>query len=92
VRRLWCADAFTVGFKLETDPEILAFKAVSSLRKYGMHVVGGVSGAAGACTWWGGLVVQLFQLSLGRAYLGNNSEITRKKKGMRGGLLGHLIG
>lgn len=39
LRRTWCPDAFTVGFKLETDPELLAFKAVSSLRKYGMHVV-----------------------------------------------------
>jgi|AntAceMinimDraft_1070359.scaffolds.fasta_scaffold53706_1 hypothetical protein len=39
VRQLWCADAFTVGFKLETDPDLLAFKAVSSLRKYRMHVV-----------------------------------------------------
>ena len=41
VRKAWCTDAFTVGFKLETDPEILAFKSVSSLRKYGMHVVVG---------------------------------------------------
>ena len=41
VRKAWCTDAFTIGFKLETDPEILAFKAVSSLRKYGMHVVVG---------------------------------------------------
>ena len=28
-----------VGFKLETDPELLARKASASLRKYGMHAV-----------------------------------------------------
>lgn len=39
VRQLWCPHAFAVGFKLETDPDILAFKAVGSLRKYGLHVV-----------------------------------------------------
>lgn len=39
VRRSWCPSAFVVGFKLETDPELLARKASASLRKYGAHAV-----------------------------------------------------
>ena len=39
VRQSWCPSAFVVGFKLETDPELLARKATASLRKYRAHAV-----------------------------------------------------
>ena len=39
VRSAWCPNAFVVGFKLETDPDILLEKANRSLVKYRMHLV-----------------------------------------------------
>ena len=39
VRSRWCPNAYVVGFKLETDPDILLEKANRSLVKYRMHLV-----------------------------------------------------
>ena len=35
----WCPGVYVCGFKLETDPEILAAKATGSLRRYGLDCV-----------------------------------------------------
>ena len=35
----WCPGLFVCGFKLETDPSILAAKAAGSLRRYGLDCV-----------------------------------------------------
>ncbi|KAK3246574.1 hypothetical protein CYMTET_43888 [Cymbomonas tetramitiformis] len=39
LRKEWAPQAFHVSFKLETDEEILAYKAVGALRKYDLHCV-----------------------------------------------------
>eukprot|EP00240_Pyramimonas_obovata_P004819 CAMPEP_0118928988 /NCGR_PEP_ID=MMETSP1169-20130426/6121_1 /TAXON_ID=36882 /ORGANISM="Pyramimonas obovata, Strain CCMP722" /LENGTH=416 /DNA_ID=CAMNT_0006871101 /DNA_START=16 /DNA_END=1266 /DNA_ORIENTATION=- len=39
LRKDWAPLAFHVSFKLETDEQILSFKAVGALRRYDMHVV-----------------------------------------------------
>eukprot|EP00241_Pyramimonas_parkeae_P002528 CAMPEP_0114227284 /NCGR_PEP_ID=MMETSP0058-20121206/1705_1 /TAXON_ID=36894 /ORGANISM="Pyramimonas parkeae, CCMP726" /LENGTH=438 /DNA_ID=CAMNT_0001338109 /DNA_START=61 /DNA_END=1379 /DNA_ORIENTATION=+ len=39
LRKEWAPLAFHVSFKLETNEDILAFKAVGALRKYDMHCV-----------------------------------------------------
>jgi len=39
LRKDWAPLAYHVSFKLETNEEILAFKAVGALRKYDMHCV-----------------------------------------------------
>lgn len=39
VRTVWSPHAFVVSFKLETDRELLATKAVQAIDRYGVHVV-----------------------------------------------------
>mmetsp|Transcript_10404 Transcript_10404/g.12188 ORF Transcript_10404/g.12188 Transcript_10404/m.12188 type:complete len:434 (-) Transcript_10404:243-1544(-) len=39
LRKEWAPSAFHVSFKLETNEDLLSFKAVGALRKYDMHCV-----------------------------------------------------
>ena len=39
LRKVWCPNAFVVGFKLETDPSILRQKSVIAMEKNNVHLV-----------------------------------------------------
>jgi phosphopantothenate-cysteine ligase len=39
IKREWCPEAFAVGFKLETDVDLLADKARKSLQRYRLDAV-----------------------------------------------------